>query len=223
MPGSTGKASSQASTITEQEQHRKKLEKLTIQMHSMTCERDELCGILARYTDKDLNNRLNFELAILNMEHQKVMLALQKLPKELREAWDKYKELAQETESCCRLLIEWTKLKHAVKSLRRENRKLQREQVLLQKSWEETKRLCEEAHEKICGPWAKQQQDQDGLEKRPQDPTKQKELVTQQKDLAEKMQHQLGVSEMSSEIRQYGPEEASAQDESSLQLLLQEH
>lgn len=56
------------------------------------------------------------------------------------------------------LLIEWTKLKHDVKSLRNENRKLQREQVVLQESWKEAKRLCEEAREKIFCPCVKQQQ-----------------------------------------------------------------
>ena len=35
----------------------KKLEKLTNQLHQMTCEADELREFLANYTDKDLNNR----------------------------------------------------------------------------------------------------------------------------------------------------------------------
>lgn len=35
----------------------KELEKLTIQLHHMTCERNELRGILANYSNKDLNNR----------------------------------------------------------------------------------------------------------------------------------------------------------------------
>lgn len=44
--------------------------------------------------------RMNFELAMLNTEHQKVMLALQKLPKELSEALTNYKDLVEQTESC---------------------------------------------------------------------------------------------------------------------------
>lgn len=40
------------------------------------------------------------------------------------------------------------------------------------------------------------EQEQDVLEERPQDPIKQEELVTQQKDMTEKMPHQFDVSEM---------------------------
>ncbi|EGW08690.1 Disks large-like 5 [Cricetulus griseus] len=41
----------------QQEQQMKNLEKLTLQLHHMTCERNELRGILANYGNKDLNNR----------------------------------------------------------------------------------------------------------------------------------------------------------------------
>ena len=34
----------------------KEVEKLTIKLHHMTCETNELRGILASYTNKDLNN-----------------------------------------------------------------------------------------------------------------------------------------------------------------------
>lgn len=53
---STMNGSSELS-ISEQEKQMKMLEKLVIQVQKMTCERDELRGILAIYTDKDLNNR----------------------------------------------------------------------------------------------------------------------------------------------------------------------
>ncbi|CAH7488168.1 Gm4181 [Phodopus roborovskii] len=54
--GTAEEASSQLPTFTEQEQQMKKVEKLTNQLHHMTCARNELRGILANYTNKDLNN-----------------------------------------------------------------------------------------------------------------------------------------------------------------------
>ncbi|XP_076410626.1 disks large homolog 5-like [Peromyscus maniculatus bairdii] len=56
------------------------------------------------------------------------------------------------------LLSEWTQLKENVSMLKEDNRKFQGEQILLQESSEEAKRLCEEAHEKIYDLWKKQQQ-----------------------------------------------------------------
>ncbi|XP_035309797.1 shootin-1 isoform X2, partial [Cricetulus griseus] len=141
----TGKASIPTS-LTKQEQQVNKLDKLTHQLEMLTNERNELQGILANYTNKDLNNRLNFELELLNMEHQKVMLDLQKLPKEINEALQKCKQLTEETVSCRQLLNEWTQLKEKVRVLREENRKLRREQISLQESSEEMKMLCGEAH-----------------------------------------------------------------------------
>ncbi|XP_076400735.1 uncharacterized protein LOC143267305 [Peromyscus maniculatus bairdii] len=64
----------------------------------MECERNELRGILANYTNKDLNNRLNFEIAMLEIEHKQVMSALHKLPMEISDAFDKCKGLIEETE-----------------------------------------------------------------------------------------------------------------------------
>ncbi|XP_059108585.1 uncharacterized protein LOC131901450 isoform X2 [Peromyscus eremicus] len=77
----------------------KKIEKLTSRLHNMTCERNELRGILANYTNKDLNNRLNFELEMLKMEHKQVMSDLQKFPIEIIDALDKCTGLIEETES----------------------------------------------------------------------------------------------------------------------------
>ena len=57
-----------------------------------------------------------------------------------------------------RLLRERTQMKEKVAMLREDNRKLQQEQIFLQESCEETKRLCEEALEKICDLLTKQQQ-----------------------------------------------------------------
>ena len=55
------------------------------------------------------------------------------------------------------LLKELTQLKEKVPMVKQVNRKLWEEQVVLQASCEEVKRLCEEAHEKISGPWNKNQ------------------------------------------------------------------
>lgn len=49
-------------------------------------------------------------------------------------------------------------MKEKVGMLREDNRKLQQEQISLKESCEETKRLCEEALEKICDLLTKQQQ-----------------------------------------------------------------
>ncbi|XP_040584756.1 disks large homolog 5-like [Mesocricetus auratus] len=154
--GSTGKASTPASP-TVQEQQMNTLDKLTHELQMMTNERNELQGILTIYTDKDLNNRLNFELEMLNMEHKKVMLDLKKFPKEISEALQKCRELTEETVSCRGLLNEWTQLKEKVSVLREENRKLRREQISLQVSSEEIKMLCGEAHEKIYELLAKEE------------------------------------------------------------------
>lgn len=139
-----------------------KLEKMIIQLQRMTCERDELRAILAHYTDKNLNNRFNFEFAILNLEQQKMMSALQKLPQELSGALDKYKVLTKETESFslhhCQLMTDWTKLTLQVTTLRKKNRELQRKHIVLQNSCQEKNRICVEALEKMCGLCARKQQ-----------------------------------------------------------------
>ncbi|XP_052608937.1 disks large homolog 5-like isoform X2 [Peromyscus californicus insignis] len=198
LPGTTGKASTPTS-LTEQEQQMNKVDKLTRQLQMMTNERNELSIILANFTNNDLNNRLNFELEMLNMEHKKVMVDLEKFPNEIREALNKCKELTEETVSYSilhsQLLSEWTHLKEKVSILREENRKLRGEQISLQESCEELRRLCGEAHEKIYDLWAKEKQER--LEDRLQYLLKQRDLVSKHKVLAEKLQHYFTVSQMS--------------------------
>ncbi|XP_059130017.1 disks large homolog 5-like isoform X4 [Peromyscus eremicus] len=183
--GTTGKAPTQTSTSIEQEQQMTKLEKLTLQLQSITYEQIELHGILASYTDKDLQN---------SYLHSQV-------------------------------LRDWTQRKESVHVLRLKNRQLWKEQIELHESCEELKRLLKEAHEMICDPSAEQHQEQESLDERLKDLLKQMELVTQQEDLAEKLQHHFSVSEMRSENLQSELEQATAQDESLLQteLLQQEH
>lgn len=55
------------------------------------------------------------------------------------------------------LLKELTQLKEKVTMLKQENRKLWKEQVVLQAYCKEVKSLCEEACEKISGLWTKNQ------------------------------------------------------------------
>ncbi|XP_059129102.1 disks large homolog 5-like [Peromyscus eremicus] len=121
-------------------------------------------------------------------------------------------------------LRECNHLKKSVRVLRIQNIQLWKEQIELQKTCEEVKKLLKEAHEKICDPCAEQQQEQENLEERLKDLLKQKELVTQQRDLAEKLQHHFSVSEMRSENLHHKLEHVTAQDESLLQteLLQQE-
>ncbi|KAM7321606.1 hypothetical protein ACRRTK_019698 [Alexandromys fortis] len=200
VSGTTGEAPSQLSTFTEKQQQMKKLEELTHQLHEMTCEADELRQFLANYTDKDLNNRLNFEFEMLKMEHNQVVSDQLKLPREISKAVDKCNQLMEETESVgCRhgqVLRDRTQLKKKVHVLRLKNILLRKEKIELQETCEEAKRLLKEAHEKICGPCAEQQQEQESLEEGLKNVLKQKELVTQHGDLAEKLQHHLSVPEM---------------------------
>ncbi|XP_059130022.1 uncharacterized protein LOC131919653 isoform X7 [Peromyscus eremicus] len=168
--------------------------------------------------------RLN-SFGMLKKEHKQVMLDLQKLPMEISDGVNKVKQLIEENVSYSQVLRDWTQRKESVHVLRLKNRQLWKEQIELHESCEELKRLLKEAHEMICDPSAEQHQEQESLDERLKDLLKQMELVTQQEDLAEKLQHHFSVSEMRSENLQSELEQATAQDESLLQteLLQQEH
>ncbi|XP_035308971.1 uncharacterized protein LOC113832552 [Cricetulus griseus] len=199
----------------------KNLEKLTLQLHHMTCERNELREILANYGNKDLNNRLNFELEMLAMEHNKVMSDVQKLPMEISDALDKCEGLIEETESFTyyhgKILRECIQLKKNVQVSRLKNRLLRKEQIELQESCEEVKRLFKEIHEKIGDPCAEQHQEEDNMDESLKNLLKQEEVVTQQRELAEKLQHQFNISEMRPENLQTQLEQATDQEDSLLQ------
>lgn len=141
----------------------KEVMKLTIQLQHMTCETNELRGILASYTNKDLNNRLNFELDMLKMEHNQVMSDIQKLPMEISDALDKCMGLMEENELYIYLhsmvLRYLTQLKEDVRVLALENRKLWEEQNALQEFCDEVKKLFKEIHEKVCDSCTEQHQD----------------------------------------------------------------
>ncbi|XP_076410474.1 disks large homolog 5-like isoform X1 [Peromyscus maniculatus bairdii] len=197
--GTTRKASSTPFFLTEQEQQLNQVDKLTLQLQMLTNERNELLELLARYNNNELNNRLKSELDMLKTQHKKEMSDIKKFPKEICEASYKCKELSEQTNSYrtlySQLLSEWTRLMEKVSMLKEDNRKLQGEQILLQESCEEARRLCEEAHEKIYDMWTKQQQEHQRLEEDLQHLLKQ-ELLTRQWDLAAKLQHHFTVSQM---------------------------
>nr|XP_042126266.1 uncharacterized protein LOC121826499 isoform X2 [Peromyscus maniculatus bairdii] len=147
--------------LTEQEQQLNQVEKLKLQLQMMTNDRNELCEFLAHYNN-ELNNRLNLEHEMQNTEHKKDMSDVKKLPKEISEALYKCTELSEKTKTYGTLysqhLSEQTQLKEKVRMLLEDKKKLQGEQILLQESCEEAKRLHEEAHEKIYHLWTRQLQ-----------------------------------------------------------------
>ncbi|XP_076400166.1 uncharacterized protein LOC143267151 [Peromyscus maniculatus bairdii] len=99
---------------------------------------------------------------------------------------------------------------------------LWKEQTEEHETCEKLKKLLKEAHEKMCDPCAEQQQEQESLDEKLKGLLNQKELVTQQRDLAEKLQHHFSVYEMRSENLQHDLEHVTAQDESLLQTELLE-
>ncbi|OBS63995.1 hypothetical protein A6R68_07466 [Neotoma lepida] len=129
-------------------------------------------------------HRLNFQLEILEVEHKQMMSNLQKLPMEISDALDKCKGVIEETEYFRGVVIvgrdgKWrlsgahhflvvvlhghvlrqrTQLIKNVHALRLKNRLLRKEQIKLQESREEVKRLLKEAHEKTCDSCAEKQQ-----------------------------------------------------------------
>lgn len=168
-----------------------RVEKLKIALHKMQNEREELRGILSYYPSEDFNNRINFESEMLMMQHQEVMTDLQKMPQQICETLYKTNQLTKENQCYCLryclLLTESIQLKQKAKRARIDNRELLLDQIALEESIKETARFCVEASMKISEASNKQHQDEDRLEERLQDPLKQKELVTDQKDLAQKM------------------------------------
>ncbi|MEJ1271152.1 putative gene 8220 [Cricetulus griseus] len=183
---------------TKQQQDHEILEEnllsLMKQKELVTQQRDLAVKLQHHFTESQM--RLNSELEILKMERQKEMSDMKKFPKEISEALSKCKVLTEKTNSYSQLLSECTQLKEKVSMLKEDNRKLKREQILLQESCEEAKRLCKESYEKICDLWTKQQQEHERLEENLLSLMKQKELVTQQRDLAVKLQHHFTESRM---------------------------
>ncbi|XP_076784318.1 uncharacterized protein LOC117702778 [Arvicanthis niloticus] len=156
---SVGKESSQAYTISEEEQRVKRLEKLKRDLERMSNERDELRGILAHYINKDLNKRFNFETMMLEMQHDQVMSELKNIPQQISEALYMCQELTKNNQLYsirnCHLLTESLHMKNEVKMLWNENRQLLKEQITLDVCFKETRRLCVEASMKIYDKFSK--------------------------------------------------------------------
>ncbi|XP_036031867.1 nucleoporin GLE1-like, partial [Onychomys torridus] len=94
-----------------------------------------------------------------------------------------------------RLLLEQRQQKKKVDLLRQEKENLQEEWLRLKKHLSELKVLCKD-QEETSDLENQQQQEQQRLEERLQSLLKQREMVTQQKHLAMKLQHHLTVSQM---------------------------
>ncbi|EDL20679.1 mCG1048396 [Mus musculus] len=76
----------------------KSMEKLKRDLQKIKNERDGLQGILANYTNKDLNNRIKIRTFMLKMQHDQVMTDLKRMPQDISEALYKYKELTKENQ-----------------------------------------------------------------------------------------------------------------------------
>nr|XP_042126379.1 disks large homolog 5-like isoform X1 [Peromyscus maniculatus bairdii] len=113
--------------------------------------------------------------------------------------------------------MEHTQLKDQVAMLRQENKNRIEDWVLLKHHLEALKLICEDQEEQTSDPQTQQQQEFERLEGSLQVLRKQKEMITQEKDLAEKLQHHFEVSQMRSEKVIHALEQATAQDESLLQ------
>ncbi|XP_040592740.1 uncharacterized protein LOC121136415 [Mesocricetus auratus] len=139
-----------------------KLEELTIKLQSIKNEQIELSAILESYTKIDFYNRLkSFEM--MKKVHKQVMCDLQRFPLEISDNLNKCKQLIEENNKCYSFLHriglpDLTQLKNNVNALKQENEKLSEEQIALQETCEEVKKLLKEVQEKICDPCAEQHQ-----------------------------------------------------------------
>lgn len=195
----------------------KEVEDLTIQIQSIKYEQIELCGFMTNYYYKDLNKRMN-SLEMRENEHKQVMSDLQKWPMEISDASKKCKGLRKQNKTYSYLHSqigrELPELKNRIHVLRAKKRTLWEEQIALQESCEEGKRLLKELRE-ICDPCAEKHQEQESLDEKLKNLLKQEKLSTQKRDFAEKLQHHISVPKMRSENLEC--EVVTAQDESLLQ------
>nr|XP_042126310.1 disks large homolog 5-like [Peromyscus maniculatus bairdii] len=113
--------------------------------------------------------------------------------------------------------MEHTQLKDQVAMLRQENKNRTEDWVLLKIHLEALKLMCEDQEKETSYLQNQQQQEFERLEGSLQVLLKQKQMITQEKILAEKLQHHFEVSQMRSENLTHDLEQATAQDESLLQ------
>ncbi|XP_036031719.1 disks large homolog 5-like [Onychomys torridus] len=211
-------------TLFTKKEVRKEMQRLDMEMHLMTKERNELRDQLFLIRKGPVNNRTNTWYEDLKMEHEEVMTDLKRLQNENTKASQKVDELANLTGFYrglhTQVLMEHTQLKEKVDMLRLENKNKREDWVLLKHHLEALELICEDQEEETSDIQTQQQhvgQEFERLEGSLQVLQKQKEMITQEKELAEKLQHHFEVSQMRSEKLIHVLEQATAQDESLLQ------
>ncbi|XP_052588304.1 disks large homolog 5-like [Peromyscus californicus insignis] len=232
LPTGASKEPPPTPTSLTKRQVKQKVESLTTQLQVMTAQRNDLRDRLILVTEGSLDNRPyhrpNPFWEKLKMEHQQVMSALQKFENENLEASQKLSELTKGKVFLCdlqsRLLMEQSQLKKKLDMQRQEKENILEFWVMVKYHLGDLQVLSKD-QEEISDLQNQQQQEQQRMEERLQSLLKQKELVTQQKHLAIKLQHHLTVSQMRSENLQHELEQSTCQDESLLptELLQQEH
>ncbi|XP_076400888.1 disks large homolog 5-like isoform X1 [Peromyscus maniculatus bairdii] len=208
-------------TILTKKGVRKEMQRLKVELQVVTRERNELRDQLFFIRKGPVHNRPNTWYEDLKMEHEEVMTDLQRLQNENKEASEKVDELANLTVFYrglhSQVLMEHTQLKDQVAMLRQENKNRTEDWVLLKIHLEALKLMCEDQEKETSYLQNQQQQEFERLEGSLQVLLKQKQMITQEKILAEKLQHHFEVSQMRSENLTHDLEQATAQDESLLQ------
>ncbi|XP_059129894.1 disks large homolog 5-like isoform X2 [Peromyscus eremicus] len=210
-------------TLHTKKEVKKEMERLTMELQLKTDQRNQLRDCLLFITEGTVDNRPYHQPNPfhhrLRMEHKQVMKELNTLQNENTEASEKFSEMTKETLFYrglhSRLLMEQIQLEKKVGMLRQENKKLLEDWFLLMHHSKELKVICKDQEEETSDLQTQQRQELQRLEERVQFRLKQEDVVTQEKDLAEKLQHHFEGSQMRS--RKLQLEEATAQDEGPLQ------
>ncbi|XP_037064727.1 disks large homolog 5-like [Peromyscus leucopus] len=210
-------------TLRTKKEVKKEIERLTTALQLATAQRNQLRDRLLFITEGTVDNRPYHQpnpfYEKLRMEHKRVMKELNTLQNENTEASKKFSEQTKETLFYrglhSRLLMEQTQLEKKVGMLRQEKMKLLEDWVLLKHHSKELRVICEDQEEKTSDLKTQQRQELQRLEERVQLLLKQKDMVTQEKDLAKKLQHHFESSQM--RFRKLQLEQATAQGESPLQ------
>ncbi|XP_040597173.1 disks large homolog 5-like [Mesocricetus auratus] len=222
-------------TLLTKKQVKKEIERMTTELQLMTNQRNELRDRLLFISEGTVDNRPyhkpNPFYEKLKLEHKQVLWELKVFENEKTEVSEKFSELNKETVFYrglhSRLLMEQTQLRKKVDMLRQEIKKLQEDWVLLKHHLEDVDVVFKDQEEEICDLKIQQQQSSNvqelkRLAERIEVLLKQKEMVTEKKDLAEKLQHHFDVSQMRSTQLQLEVEQDKAQGESHLQKELQQ-
>ncbi|XP_026645335.1 disks large homolog 5-like [Microtus ochrogaster] len=216
-------------------------ERLTTELQLMSSQRNELQGCLSLISEGTVDNRpyykSNNSYEELKLDHTEIMSELNTLEIDFTKASKKFSELRKETifypgyrrrlagtyyAECVssglhsQLLMEKTQLKKKVVILKQEKKKLLDDWALLKHHLKDMNVICNDQEEKTSDLKTQQQEEFKRLEESLQFLQKQKEMVTQEKDLAEKLQHDFEVSQMRFKNLQAELEQATAQDENQL-------